>query len=71
VSPNGRTFVSWDFQPYSRDTSVVLWSADADAGFPRLATIPVEGQVSGAAFDGTGETLYVVTRGPDRVIVVE
>jgi hypothetical protein len=71
VSPNGRTFVSWDFQPFSRDTSVVVWSSDAAAGFPRLATIPVPGQVSAAAFSGTGEQLYVVTRGPDRIVVLE
>jgi hypothetical protein len=72
VSPNGRTFVSWDFQPFSqRDTSVVVWSADAAAGFPRLATIPVEGQVSAAAFGATGEQLYVLTRGPDRIVVLE
>jgi hypothetical protein len=71
VSPNGRTFVSWDFQPFSRDTSVVIWSSDATAGFPRLATIPVPGQVSAAAFSGTGEQLYVVTRGPDRIVVLE
>jgi hypothetical protein len=71
VSPNGRTFVSWDYQPFSRDTSVIIWSADAAAGFARLATIPVEGQVTGVAFDGTGEALYVLTRGPDRVIVLE
>jgi len=71
VSPNGRTFVSWDFQPYSRDTSVVVWSASAAEGFRRRTTIPVQGQVSGVAFDGTGEALYVVTRGPDRVLVIE
>jgi hypothetical protein len=71
VSPNGRTFVSWDLQPFSHDTSVVLWSSDAVAGFPRRATIPVQGQVTGVAFDETGEALYVVTRGPDRILVVE
>jgi hypothetical protein len=71
VSPNGRTFVSWDLQPFSHDTSVVLWSSDSAAGFPRRATIPVQGQVTGVAFDGTGEALYVVTRGPDRILVVE
>jgi hypothetical protein len=71
VSPNGRTFVSWDLQPYSTDTSVVVWSADAAAGFPRLATIPVQGQVTGAAFDASGERLYVTTRGPDRIVVLE
>lgn len=71
VSPNGRTFVSWDFQSFSRDTSVVVWSGDAAAGFPRLATIPVDGQVAGAAFDATGEVLYVVTRGPDRIVMIQ
>jgi hypothetical protein len=71
VSPNGRTFVSWDLQPFSHDTSVVLWSADSAAGFPRRTTIPVQGQVTGVAFSDTGEALYVVTRGPDRILVVE
>lgn len=71
VSPNGLTFVSWEFQPFSRDTSVVVWGGDGAGGFSRRATLPVAGQVTGAAFDATGEALYVVTRGPDRIVVVE
>lgn len=73
VSPNGRTLVSWERQPFSQNTSVVIWSA-ADAfsyGFPRIATVPLDGLVSGAAFDGTGEKLYVLTRNPDRIVVLE
>jgi hypothetical protein len=71
VSPNRRTFVSWDLPAYSEDTNVLVWSADPAAGFPRLARIPVTGQVTGAAFDSTGEKLYVLTRGPDRIVVLE
>lgn len=71
VSPNGRTFVSWDFQQFSSETSVVIWSGDPATGFARLETIPVQGQVAGAAFDGTGEKLYVVTRSPERIVVIE
>jgi PKD repeat protein len=73
VSPNGKTLVSWERQPFSQNTSVVFWSA-ADAffyGFPRIATVPLDGLVSGAAFDGTGEKLYVLTRNPDRIVVLE
>jgi len=71
VSPNGRTFVSWESQPFSENTSVVVWAADPTAAFPRLATIPIEGQVTGAAFDPTGEKLFVLARGPGRIVVVE
>jgi hypothetical protein len=71
VSPNGRTFVSWESQPFSENTSVVVWAADPEAAFPRLATIPIEGQVTGAAFDATGEKLFVLARGPGRIVVVE
>ncbi|HET8539650.1 MAG TPA: hypothetical protein VFL83_07240 [Anaeromyxobacter sp.] len=70
VSPNGRTFVTWEYQPYSQDTSVVVWGAGAGA-WERAATVPVEGLVSGVAFSGSGEALYVLTRAPDRVVVLE
>lgn len=70
VSPNGRTFVTWEHQPWSSDTSVVVWAAGA-SGWERAATVPVSGVVSGVAFGGTGEALYVLTRSPDRVVVVE
>ncbi|MFO0583006.1 MAG: IPT/TIG domain-containing protein [Anaeromyxobacter sp.] len=71
VSPNGRTFVSWESQPFSENTSVVIWSADPDAGMPRVATIPVNGQVTGAAFDPSGEKLYVTMQRPGRILVIE
>jgi hypothetical protein len=70
VSPNGRTFVTWEYQPYSLDTSVVVWAAGG-IGYERVATVPVQGAVSGVAFAGTGEALYVLTRSPDRVVVLE
>ncbi|MFT3914418.1 MAG: IPT/TIG domain-containing protein [Anaeromyxobacteraceae bacterium] len=71
VSPNGRTFVSWESQPFSENTSVVIWSADPDAGMPRVATVPVIGQVTGAAFDPSGEKLYVTMQRPGRILVIE
>jgi hypothetical protein len=71
VSPNGGTFVTWERQPFSMDTSAVIRSPDGNGGFVRQATIPVRGQITGAAFDLTGEHLYVVTRGPDQIVVVE
>jgi len=70
VSPNGRTFVTWEHQPYSWDTSVVVFAAGG-IGYSRVATVPVQGTVSGVAFDGTGEALHVLTRSPDRVVRIE
>lgn len=71
VSPNGRTFVSWENQPFSENTSIVVWSNDPDASFPRAATIPIDGQVAGAVFDPTGESLYVLMRNPGRIVVLD
>ncbi len=71
VSPNGRTFLTSEHQPWSRDTSVVVWAAAGGGGWERVATVPVQGAVSGVAFGGTGEALYVLTRSPDRVVVLE
>jgi len=71
VSPNGRTFVSWENQPFSENTSIVIWSYDPDASFPRAATIPIDGQVAGAVFDPTGESLYVLMRNPGRIVVLD
>jgi hypothetical protein len=70
VSPNGRTIVSWESQPFSENTSIVIWSVDPDAGFPRVETIPLSGRVAGAAFDPTGEELHVVMRDPGRILIV-
>ncbi len=70
VSPNGRTFVTWEYQPWSWETSVVVWAAGG-SGYERVATVPLQGVVSGVAFGGTGEALYVLTRSPDRVVVLE
>jgi hypothetical protein len=70
VSPNGRTFVTAEPRQYTQDSSVAVWTRGA-AAFERGSTVPVEGAVSGVAFDGTGEALYVLTRAPDRVVVVE
>ncbi|HEX9051183.1 MAG TPA: IPT/TIG domain-containing protein [Anaeromyxobacter sp.] len=70
VSPNGRTFVTWEYQPWSWETSVVVWAAGG-AAYERAATVPVQGVVAGVAFGGTGEALHVLTRSPDRVVVLE
>jgi hypothetical protein len=70
VSPNGRTFVTWEYQAWSLDANVVVWGT-RDGAWARVATVPVQGAVSGVAFAGTGEALYVLTRAPDRVVVVE
>jgi len=71
VSPNGRTFVSWESQPFSENTSIVVWSADDVDALPRAATIPLDGQVTGAAFDPSGEKLYVTLQNPGRIVVLE
>jgi secreted PhoX family phosphatase len=71
VSPNGKTFVSWESQPFSENTSIVVWSVDELASLGRAATIPLDGQVTGAAFDPTGEKLYVTMQNPGRIVVLE
>ena len=43
----------------------------SEAGFPEIDALVFEGNVEGFVFDATGERLWVVTRGPDRVVLVD
>jgi hypothetical protein len=69
VSPNGRTLVMWEYR--GLDTALRLFSADPSTGFAELGYIPLDGTITGAAFDDTGERLYVVTQAPDRVVIID
>jgi hypothetical protein len=72
ASPNGRTLVTWGPGPFGGGTSLLhLWSLDPAAGFPELASVGLDGAVAGLSYDATGERLYVVTRRPNLVLVLQ
>jgi hypothetical protein len=52
-------------------TSLRVVALEPAAGFPTADRIELPASVVGLAFDGTGERLYVVTRSPDQVLVLE
>jgi hypothetical protein len=66
-SPNGQMLV----QVWPGTGDIYLVRADPLAGFPLLSTISVDGRVTGFAFDESGETAYVVTRVPERLVTLE
>jgi hypothetical protein len=71
-SPNRRTSVTWEQATVPGSTGALqLWSSDPDTGFAPLSSVALPGDVSGLAFDASGERLYVVTRNPDLLLVVE
>jgi hypothetical protein len=70
VSPNARLLVSTEAE-LSGGSRLTLWHLDAGAGFPVVASLPLEGVLSGLAFEPDGARLYAVTRGPDRIVIIE
>jgi hypothetical protein len=70
VSPNGRLLAY-------RETSVGVgfpvrfFRADPGLGFPEVGRLVFENRVTGLAFDATGERLYVLTQGPDRIVTID
>jgi hypothetical protein len=71
VSPNGRLLVYRAPVQVEGETLLRFYRADPDAGFPQLDQIVVPGEVQGLAFDGTGERLWLITRSPDGVVLVD
>ena len=71
VSPNGRLLIQRAIGGSPGETVLRVFRADPDAGFPQIDQIVVEGNVEGMAFDGTGERLWLVTRAPDGVVLVD
>jgi hypothetical protein len=71
VSPNARLLVQRVIGGTPGETVLRVFRADPDAGFPQLDQIVVEGNVEGLAFDGTGERLWLITRSPDGVVLVD
>jgi hypothetical protein len=69
VSPNGRKLVMWEYR--GLDTALRLFSADPATGFAEWGYVPLEGTITGAAFDASGERLYVLTQGPDRILTID
>jgi hypothetical protein len=72
ASPNRRTLVTWDQSMVSGATGALqVWSSDPATGFAPLSSVALPANVSGLAFDATGQRLYVVTRDPDLLLVIE
>ena len=71
VSPNGRLLVERTIGGPAGETLLRFYRADPDAGFPLIDQIVIEGNVEGLTFDGSGERLWIVTRSPDRVVLVD
>jgi hypothetical protein len=73
-SPNGRTFVHWrtKVSPDGRETAdLYVRSCDDATGFVQLGYFSLDGPVAGVTFDDTGERLFVVTRSPDQLLVIQ
>lgn len=72
ASPNGRTVVAFESGLASEEiTSLAVVSTDPATGFATLDRIELGAPIVGAAFDDTGERLFVVTRAPDQLLVLE
>jgi hypothetical protein len=65
TSPNGRMLVR------KTASGLQLLRADPEADLPLLAEVPLEGTIGGVAFDPTGESAWVVTRVPERLVVLQ
>ena len=72
-SPNRRTSVTWEQATVPGATGALqIWSADPATFFAPLSAVSLPASaVTGLAFDASGERLYVVTRDPDLLLVVE
>ena len=74
VSPNGRTFVHWNARvsPDFRETSdLFVRSSDPSSVFVQLGYFGLDAKVAGVAFDDSGERLFVLTRDPDQLLVIQ
>lgn len=65
VSPNGQMLVR------QTASGLQLRRADPRQDFPILSEFPVEGSITGVTFDAGGETAYVVTRLPEKVLTLQ
>jgi hypothetical protein len=70
VSPNGRTRLTWGAGPLGGEV-LHVWSLDPALAFGELTSVSLGAALGGLAFDASGERLYVVTRGPDRLLVLQ
>ena len=72
VSPNGRTLVTWGPGPLGGSTTLLhVWSLEPAAAFPEVTSVALQGTLAGLAYDESGERLYLVTRSPSQVLVVQ
>lgn len=70
-SPNGRLLIERVVGGPSAQTVLRFYRADPEVGFPLLDTLVVDGVVEGITFDPSGERLWLVTRAPDAVVLVD
>lgn len=71
ASPNGRLLVERVVGGPAGQTVLRFYRADPEVGFPLVDTLVLDGVVEGLTFDATGERLWVVTRAPDRIVLVD
>jgi hypothetical protein len=65
LSPNGRMLVR------QTGSGLQLRRADPRQDFPILSEFPIEGSVTGVTFDAGGETAFVVTRLPEKILTLQ
>lgn len=70
VSPNGRTIVHWE-PGFRGGADLHVNSADPATGFAEIGFVHFEATIGGFTFDTRGERLYLLTRSPDRLYVIE
>jgi hypothetical protein len=71
VSPNGRLLVERLMDGAGTGTILRFYRADPETAFPLIGTLVVDGLVEALTFDVTGERLWLVTRAPDRILLVD
>jgi hypothetical protein len=69
-SPNGRTIVHWE-RGFRSGTDLHFNSADPATSFAEIGFLHFEATISGFTFDAKGERLFLVTRNPDRLYIIE
>jgi hypothetical protein len=69
-SPNGRTIAHWE-PGFRGGTDLLIHSADPATSFASIGFLHFEGTISGFTFDSSGERLFLLTRAPDRLYLIE
>jgi hypothetical protein len=70
ASPNRRTFVSWQ-DAAQGGTDLHVRTGDPGLRFADQSFVHLDGLLYGLTFDTTGERLYVLTRDPEELILLQ